>query len=135
MQLSHDHFGGGNALAGVDIGRNPASIVDNRAGSVRIERDSHKVRVPRQGLVDGVVDHLVDHVVQARTVIGIADIHAGPLADGIQPLQNLDGIGAVLGTGSGIVLGLVAHEMLSSDCCGKSAEFLKRIVRYDMHKI
>ena len=52
-----------------------------------------------QRLVDGVVDHLVDHVVQARAVVGVADIHARPLADGIQALENLDGIGAVFGLG------------------------------------
>ena len=88
-----------------------------------------------QRLVDGVVDHLVDHVMQARAVVGVADIHARTLADGIQPLQNLDGIGAVLGTSAGNVLGLVAHELLSSDCCKKSGDFLPRIARFDMLKI
>jgi hypothetical protein len=48
-----------------------------------------------QRLVDAVVDDLVDHVVQARAVVGVADIHAGPLAHGLQPLENLDGIGAI----------------------------------------
>jgi hypothetical protein len=47
-----------------------------------------------QRLVDGVVDHLVDHVVQARAVIGVADIHARALAHGVQALEHLDGIGA-----------------------------------------
>ena len=50
-----------------------------------------------QRLVDGVVDDLIDHVVQARAVIGVADIHARPLADGIQAFENLDGIGAIGG--------------------------------------
>ena len=68
-----------------------------------------------QRLVDGVVDHLIDHVMQARAVVGVADIHAGPLADGVQPLQNLDGIGAVFGLCAVGVVDLVAHEMLSSD--------------------
>ncbi len=54
-----------------------------------------------QRLVDGVVDDLVDHVVQARAVVGVADIHARPLANGIQALQNLDGIGAVFGRHAG----------------------------------
>jgi hypothetical protein len=44
----------------------------------------------RQSLIDRIVDDFIDHVVQARTVIGIADIHAGTLADGIKPLQDLD---------------------------------------------
>ena len=49
----------------------------------------------RQRLVDGVVDHLVDHVVQAGAVIGVADVHARPLAHRVQALQHLDGLGPV----------------------------------------
>ena len=48
--------------------------------------------VTGQRLVDAVVDDLVHHVVQARAVVGVADIHAGALADSLQPLENLDGI-------------------------------------------
>jgi hypothetical protein len=47
-----------------------------------------------QRLVDAVVHDLVDHVVQARAVIGVADVHAGALAHRLQALENLDGIGA-----------------------------------------
>ena len=50
-----------------------------------------------QRLVDAVVDDLVHHVVQARAIVGVADIHARTLADSLQALENLDGIGAVLG--------------------------------------
>jgi hypothetical protein len=46
--------------------------------------------VAGQRLVDGVVDDLVDHVVQARAVVGVADIHARALADGVEALQHLD---------------------------------------------
>jgi UDP-N-acetylenolpyruvoylglucosamine reductase len=60
-----------------------------------------------QRLVDGVVDDLVDHVVQAGAVIGVADIHARPLAHGLQALENLDGIGAVLGI---FALRFFSHE-------------------------
>ena len=48
-----------------------------------------------QRFVDGVVDDLIDHVMQARAVVGVADIHAGTLAHGIEALEDLDGIGAV----------------------------------------
>ena len=34
-----------------------------------------------QRLVNAVVDHLIDHVVQARAIVGVADIHAGALAN------------------------------------------------------
>ena len=79
----------------VDVGRDAAAIVGDRAGAVGVERHRHAVGMAGQRLVDGVVDHLVDHVVQARAVIGVADIHAGALAHGIEALQDLDRIGAV----------------------------------------
>jgi hypothetical protein len=50
--------------------------------------------VARQRLVDGVVDDLVDEVVQPAHAGG-ADVHAGPLADGLQPLQDGDVLGVV----------------------------------------
>jgi hypothetical protein len=44
----------------------------------------------RQRFVDRVVDDFVDHVMQARAVVGIADIHARALADGVESLQDPD---------------------------------------------
>src|SRR4029078_7517160 len=35
------------------------------------------------------------HVMKARTVIGVADIHARPLANRIKALQDLDRFGAI----------------------------------------
>src|SRR6202140_3010087 len=49
-----------------------------------------------QCFVDGVVDDLVDHVMQAATVISVADIHARPLAHGVEAFQNSDRFRAVL---------------------------------------
>ncbi len=56
--------------------------------------------MPRKSLVDGIVDHFVDHVVQARSVVGVADIHARPLAHGVESFEHLDLIGTV-GVGIG----------------------------------
>jgi len=53
-------------------------------------------RVPGQRLIDRVVDDLVDHVMQARAVIGIADIHARPFAHRIEALQDLDALRAIV---------------------------------------
>ncbi len=39
--------------------------------------------------VDGVVDDLDDEVVQPA-LIGAADVHGGPAADRLQPLEHLD---------------------------------------------
>jgi hypothetical protein len=44
-------------------------------------------------------------MVQARPVVSVADVHAGALANRLQPFENLDGIGTVR---SG-VLGLFSH--------------------------
>ena len=60
-----------------------------------MDRDGHVVRVADLGLVDRVVDELEDHVVEAREVVGVPDVHAGALADGLEALQQLDGVGGV----------------------------------------
>jgi hypothetical protein len=67
----------------VNIGRNAAAVVSHRAQSARVERDDHFLGVAGESLVDRVVDNVINHVVQARTVIGVADVHhekcrAGP---------------------------------------------------------
>ena len=53
------------------------------------------VRVAGQRLVDGVVDDLPHQVVQAA-LAGGADVHAGALADRLEPLEDLDRGGVVL---------------------------------------
>ena len=74
----------------------------------------HLGGVAGQRLVDGVVDDLVDHVVQAGAVIGVADIHARPLAHGVEALEDLDRFGAVIG---GDVAGGFGHaKCLESRC-------------------
>ena len=51
---------------------------------------SHLRGVARERLVDRVVDDLVDHVMQARAVVGVADIHARALAHRIEALEDPD---------------------------------------------
>jgi hypothetical protein len=103
VQLGHDDLGGRDALLLVDAHGDAAPVVGDRDAVVGVKRDRDGVRVARQRLVDAVVDDLVDHVVQARAVIGVADIHAGPLAHGLQALENLDGIRAVFAGRAGVV--------------------------------
>ena len=97
VELRHDDFGRRHALALVDVGRDAAAVVAHGAGAVGIERDHDVLGEARQRLVDGVVDDLVDHVVQAGAVVGVADIHARPLAHGIEPLEHLDRFRVVVG--------------------------------------
>ena len=81
---------------------NAAAVVAHRHRAVRIERDVDFGGVAGQRLVDGVVDDLVDHVVQAGAVVGVADVHARPLAHGIEALEDLDRFRAVVGFGADI---------------------------------
>ena len=48
-------------------------------------------------LVDRVVGDLEHHVVEARAVVGVADIHAGALAHRVEALEDLDAVGAIVG--------------------------------------
>ena len=68
----------------------PRPLSHDRARAVGVERHRHLVGMAGQRLVDGVVDDLVDHVVQAGAVVGVADIHARPLAHGVEALEDLD---------------------------------------------
>ena len=91
-------------------GRDAAPVVGDRGRAVGVE-GHHHAGPAAEGLVDGVVQHLVDHVVQARAVIGVADVHAWALAHRVEALQDLDGIRAVIGSPivfSGVV-SLVGH--------------------------
>jgi hypothetical protein len=95
VQLRHHHLGGGDALLAMDLRGDAAAVVVDGDRAVAVERHQNTVTPAGKGLVDGVVDDLVDHVVQARAVVGVADIHARPLAHGIEAAQHLDRFGAV----------------------------------------
>src|SRR6266852_6221113 len=80
----------------VNVNRNAAAVVAHGDRAVGVEHDLHRGGVAGQRLVDGVVDDLVDHVMQAGTVVGVADIHARPLAHGVEAFQNPDRFRPVL---------------------------------------
>ncbi len=81
---------------GVRPDRDAAAVVLDRDGVVRVDDDADRVAVAGLRLVDRVVDELGDHVVQARDVVGVPDVHPGPLAHGLEPLEELDRRGAVV---------------------------------------
>ena len=95
VQLGHDDLGRGDALFVVDAGRNAAAVVADGAGAVGVQRDGHELGVAGERLVDRIVHDLVDHVMQARSVVGVADIHARPFAHGVEAAQDLDGVRAI----------------------------------------
>jgi hypothetical protein len=103
VQLGHDDLGRRHALFLVDLDRDAAAVVADRHARVRVDLHAHRRGMTGQRLVDAVVHDLVDHVVQARAVVGVADVHAGALAHRLQALENLDGIRAVVGRVAGCV--------------------------------
>ena len=119
VELGHDDLGGGHAFALVDVGRNAAAVVAHGARAVGIERYDDFLGEADERFVDGVIDDLVDHVMQPRAVIGVADIHAGPLAHGIEPLEHLDRFRVVIGRHGALLTDGFGHA-------GSSAGSLRR---------
>ena len=94
----HD-LGGGPALLLQHPDRDAAAVVDDRDRVVGMDRHFDGVAVTRQRLVDGVVDDLVNEVMKAADT-GRADVHAGTLANRLEPLEDGDVVGAVTALGA-----------------------------------
>jgi hypothetical protein len=86
----------------VDVDRNAATVVAHGYRTIGIEYDFDGAGMTGKRFVDGVIDDFVDHVMQARSVIGITDIHARSLADSIESLEDPDRFRAVFG-GNGML--------------------------------
>ena len=76
------------------IDRNAAAVVGHGDEAVGVHLDFDPVGVAGQRLVHGVVDDLGEQVMQ-RLLVGAADIHAGPPAHRLEPLQHLDVLGGI----------------------------------------
>ncbi len=76
------------------VHRHAAAVVPDGEGALGVERDLDQLGVAGDGLVHGVVQHLGEKMVQ-RALVGAADIHAGPHAHRLQPLQHLDVLGRI----------------------------------------
>jgi hypothetical protein len=74
----------------MDIHRNSTPVVRDSYGLIGVDSDRDRGAITGQGLIDRVVDDLEDHVVQTAAVVGVSDVHAGPLSDGVETLQNFD---------------------------------------------
>ena len=95
VQQRQRHRHRGQLLAGRGVGRDAAAVVDDLDAAVGPQREHDAVAVAGQRLVDRVVDDLGDQVVQAA-LTGRADVHARPLADGLETLEHGDGGGVVV---------------------------------------
>jgi hypothetical protein len=74
-----------SVLDRVLVDRDAAAVVPAADAAVGQQRHLDPVGVSGQRLVNRVIDHLVHQMVQAA-LAGGADIHAGPLAYGLQAL-------------------------------------------------
>ena len=72
----------------------PRPLSSTPAAAVGQQRDDDARAVAGHRLVDGVVDDLPDEVVEAGQAGG-ADVHARALAHRVEPLEDLDVLGAV----------------------------------------
>ena len=96
------------------VDRDAAPVVDDRDRVVGVDRDLDGVAEAGERLVDGVVDDLVDQVVQAART-GRADVHAGPLAHGLETLQDGDVLGVIARVGPAGLVGLVCQRVSFRD--------------------
>ena len=73
---------------GVQTHREAAAVILHLDGTILHQADLYLRTITRQRLVNGIIYDLIYAVVQAVD-IGGADVHAGPLAYGLQPFQHL----------------------------------------------
>src|SRR5690606_841119 len=102
MEDSHDHLRCGATLLRMNIHRHTTAIVEHADGVIHMDGNFDAIAITGEGYVDGVVGNLEHHVVEASAVVGIADIHARTLANGVQTAQHLNV--------AGIVAGLCSHR-------------------------
>jgi hypothetical protein len=101
VQLREHNLDGRLALADHDAGRDATAVVHDLDPAVWHQGDLDVVGVAGERLIDGVVDNLPDQVMQT-TLAGGADVHAGALADRLQPFEDGDGarvVGRAVGFG------------------------------------
>jgi hypothetical protein len=84
-----------HAFLGVDVRRDAAAVIAHSHAAIGVQRQRAEIGKPGLRLVHRIVDDLECHVVQARPIVGIADIHAGALTHRVKTSQNGDGSGVV----------------------------------------
>ena len=89
VQGGQHHLDRGTVLHRVVVHRDAAAVVGDPDPAVGEQGHIDTVGVAGQRLVNRVVYNLLNEVMQAA-LSRRADVHAGALADGLQPLQNRD---------------------------------------------
>ena len=95
VQLRRHDLDAGEAGLGLLVGGDAATVVVHLRRPVRVQRHLDAVGRAGQGLVDAVVDDL-PQAVHEPTGVGRPDVHAGTLADRLEPLEDEE-VGGVVG--------------------------------------
>ena len=114
VQRGHDHFERGLVLElRMRVDRDAAAVVGDGDEAVGLDLDLDEMRMPGERLVHGVVDHLGEEMMQ-RLLVGAADIHAGPPAHGLEPLQHLDMLRGVAAFGPAAASGRLGRRLAAA---------------------
>src|SRR5690606_14635964 len=97
VELREDDLDAAEPRARLDVDGDAAAAIAHLDAAVRVEDDVDPRAVARDGLVDGVVDDLPQAVHEPGRAVG-ADVHAGPLPDRFQPLEDLEVMGVIFGS-------------------------------------
>jgi hypothetical protein len=98
----HHDFSGADLFAelerhlGVLAGRNAATGVFHGHGAVEVDGDFHAVTEAAEMLVDRVVDDLPNEMMEPFSAVHVADVHARPLANGLQTFEDGDALTPVV---------------------------------------
>jgi hypothetical protein len=103
VEVGQDEFQRRDLELRVDLNGDAAAIVTDGYRSVGVDSHLNARTISGQMFVDGVVQNLEDAVVKT-TFIGIADVHAGTLANGFKAFQFVDLSGPVFLASCGILL-------------------------------
>ena len=90
VEHGHNDLCRRNAFFFVHVYRDATTVVTHGDGFIRVDDNADVVAVTGQSFVDGVIDHLEHHVVQTATIIGVANVHTGTFAYGIQTFQHFN---------------------------------------------
>ena len=96
VQLGEDDLDAAESRARLDVHGDAARAVAHLDAAVGVQDDLDARAVAAERLIDGVVDDLPEAVHEPARVGG-PDVHAGALADRLEPLQHLEMMGGVLG--------------------------------------
>ena len=86
----------GKLLLGHDRDRDAGAVIANRDPVVRVDDHRDVVTAAGQRLINRVVNNLVDEMMKAARTRG-SDVHAGTLADGLEPLEDRDVLCVITG--------------------------------------